>query len=313
MVPHAFARSLVVGQGAAYARPSDAAKVAQPGDQVRILPGVYYDCAVWTANHLVIEGAGPDTVITDTTCQGKAVFVIAGRGITVRDLTLARARVADGNGAGIRAEAPDLLIERVRFENNQDGLLAGDQPTGTLRVEDCTFVGNGVADGNHPTAALVVGAWARLVVKDSRFELGQGAAAILSGAAITQIDKSQIAAPKPGHGATVQARGGLMVQDSSLEAGWMPSGRRVAVLAFPAAPDSTLLLRRNVLQGPGTLLLNWSGRRARVEANVVSPNNTEASTSGSWRYRVRSDLRSLYNVAHAAAGALHRRVIGWGH
>ena len=45
---------------------------------------------------------GAKVVITDKACQGKALFVTVGEGITVRNLTLTRARVPDGNGAGIR-------------------------------------------------------------------------------------------------------------------------------------------------------------------------------------------------------------------
>ena len=44
--------------------------------------------------------------------------------ITIRNLTLTRARVADFNGAGIRAEGGDLTIEHVRFIDDQDGILA---------------------------------------------------------------------------------------------------------------------------------------------------------------------------------------------
>ena len=87
--------------------------------------GEYYDCAIWTASDLTIIGADPNVTITDTTCQGKALFVVRGDRSTVRNLTLARARVPDGNGAGIRLEGQGLTLERVRFVNNQVGLLAG--------------------------------------------------------------------------------------------------------------------------------------------------------------------------------------------
>ena len=77
------------------------------------------------ANDLVIEGAASETtVITDKVCHGKALFIIDGARITIRNLTLTRARVADLNGAGIRAEGGDLTIEHVRFINDQDGILA---------------------------------------------------------------------------------------------------------------------------------------------------------------------------------------------
>jgi hypothetical protein len=37
---------------------------------------------VWNADNLVIEGTGPDVVITDKTCMGKGLFVIEGNNTT---------------------------------------------------------------------------------------------------------------------------------------------------------------------------------------------------------------------------------------
>src|SRR4051794_14100096 len=104
-VPYASPASsaaLRVGPGQTYATPSAAVAAARDGDTVEILPGTYYDCAVVRQNKLTIQGAGPDAILTDTTCQGKALLVIDGSDVTVRGLTLQRARVPDGNGAGIR-------------------------------------------------------------------------------------------------------------------------------------------------------------------------------------------------------------------
>lgn len=309
--PCAAARTLTVGEGEAYARPSDAARVAEPGDTVRILPGTYYDCSVWSADGLVIEGSGPTTVLTDTTCQGKAIFVVAGRDVAVRDLVLARARAVDGNGAGIRAEGANLHVQRVRFEDNQDGVLAGDQPDGMLRIEDCVFVDNGGAGSEQATAALVVGDWARLVVRDTRFEQGRGAAAILSRAALTEVSASRFDAPEAGRGATVQATGGLVIENSSLQPWPGSEGRSVAVLALPGERDGPLVLRRNVLEGKGTLLLNWSGRDAEFEQNQVGPDSVAHSDAGAWMHRLRSGAREAYGAANATTATLKRRIAGW--
>jgi nitrous oxidase accessory protein NosD len=142
----ASAKTLEVGQDKPFKQPSEAAAKAAEGDVIRIAPGEYFDCAIWRANDLVIEGTGAkpdDTVITDKTCQGKGLFITAGTGITVRNLTLTRARVPDSNGAGIRMQAPNLTVERVRFVNNQDGILTNDVG-GSLTVRDSAFVRNGI-------------------------------------------------------------------------------------------------------------------------------------------------------------------------
>jgi hypothetical protein len=143
----ASARTLEVGPGKQFAQPSLAAAAAKDGDRVMIAAGQYFDCAVWSQNNLTIEGASTqDTVITDKTCQGKAIFVIPGSNVTVRSLTLTRARVPHGNGAGIRAEGRNLLVERVRFIDNQNGILTVDQPQGELIVRDSEFVRNGTCE-----------------------------------------------------------------------------------------------------------------------------------------------------------------------
>ena len=101
----AGAKVLEVGPGKAYGKPSAAAAAAVAGDTVHIAKGEYYDCMTLRTAGVTVEGSGPDTVLTDTVCGGKALIVAAADNITVRNLTLARARVPDGNGAGIRAEA----------------------------------------------------------------------------------------------------------------------------------------------------------------------------------------------------------------
>ena len=118
-------------------------------------------------SHVVIAGVRPGVVITDTTCQGKALFVVTGQDTMIRDLTLARARVPDRNGAGIREEGQGLILRRVHFVDDQVGLLDGSA---------------GAARSAFPTAASKVAASAanahlrgagqcREPVADRRFQL----------------------------------------------------------------------------------------------------------------------------------------------
>ena len=142
----AAGHTLEVGPGKPMTLPSEAAAAAVDGDHIAIAPGEYFDCAVWHASHLVIEGTGKpdDTVITDKTCNGKALFLTDGEDITIRNLTLTRARVPDGNGAGLRMQAANLTVEHVRFVNNQNGILTNIEVGGTLTVRDSEFLRNGV-------------------------------------------------------------------------------------------------------------------------------------------------------------------------
>jgi len=103
--------TLKVGPNQTYKAPSAAAAVAKNGDHIEIEPGQYFDCAVWNANNLVIEGTDSGVVITDKTCNGMGLFVIWGNNITVRNLTLTRSRVPDMNGAGIRLVKGSLTVD----------------------------------------------------------------------------------------------------------------------------------------------------------------------------------------------------------
>ncbi len=302
------AATLEVGPGRAFDRPSAAARAAQDGDTIAIAPGNYYDCAVWTRSRLTIAGTGPDVLITDTTCQGKALFITSGDDITIRNITFARARVPDRNGAGIRAEGHNLTVESSRFMNNETGLLDGGLLGSTLRIIDCTFTANGVRDTTAPSPALSVGAIATLHVERSRFADSRGGAHILSGAGRTELLGNRIEDDATGvrDALVVLANGNaLVMEDNLLRRG--PNGTRLnaAVRADGGAGD--LALRRNTLVNasdrPTALLLDWTQGEASFEGNVLQPGDVERSTEGSWRQQAIGTARALYGETRHLAGA----------
>ncbi len=164
----ASAKTLKVGSNQLYKAPSDAARVVKPGDTVDIEPGTYYDCAVWTSNDITIMGSGPGVVLTDKTCEGKAIFVIHANNVTVNGITFQRARVPDANGAGIREEGVNLTLNNDKFLDNQEGILAGDNPTSSIIIRDSEFDHNG---GCMRSCAhgIYVGHIALLQIEGSRF------------------------------------------------------------------------------------------------------------------------------------------------
>ena len=168
----ASARTLEVGLGKEFKQPSDAAAAARAGDRILIQPGEYFDCATLKANNLTVEGVGDPAkvVLTDKTCGGKALLITTGNGITVRNLTLTRARVPDGNGAGIRNEAADLTVDGVRFINDQDGILSTTVDGGTLLVRNSLFDRNGVClEGAGCAHGIYAGAAALVRVENTTF------------------------------------------------------------------------------------------------------------------------------------------------
>ena len=168
ILPAASAKVLEVGPDKPFKQPSEAIAAAESGDDVRIVGGQYFDCAIVKQDNLTIEGIGPDAVLTDKTCAGKAILVIDGKNVTVRNLTLQRARVPDRNGAGVRAEGGDLTVENTRFINNENGILSADNPSATFRITGSSFIGNGHCDGSC-AHGLYIGHAKLLHVDHTRF------------------------------------------------------------------------------------------------------------------------------------------------
>ena len=177
------------GHGAAFtasrARRSRPRKAAI---RCRFIPGQYFDCAVIRQSNITIEGVGDGVVLTDRTCGGKGILITNGNNITIRNLTLQRARSADQNGAGIRAQGGNLTVEDTRFINNQMGILAGGNPQATIRVIRSSFIKNGECGGSECAAhAIYVGPMAELDVEQSRFLGTQNGHNVKSRAAMTRV------------------------------------------------------------------------------------------------------------------------------
>ncbi len=303
---------LVLAPAASLAQPASpglaaALRAARPGETLRLPAGEFFECGVVVQDGLVIEGAGMDaTVLSDQTCEGKAVLVIRGRGVVVRDLTLARARVPDGNGAGIRAEGEDLTVERVRFDNNQVGIMAGGMFRGRMNIRDSVFQRDGVTGGERPMAAILVQGGSLLRLERVRVEEGRGGAALISDAEFTDIRGGAFLRPAAPRGATLQVSRGLRLEGAQLEAGLMPSGQLAAVLALGGA--GPLTLQGNRMAGQGALLLNWSGATPSLANNQLERGAEYQSSAGSWRHWASTTLRGGYAAARRLAGRARNMV-----
>jgi hypothetical protein len=269
----AEARIWEVGPGLELSRPSQAAEQARDGDTVRIAPGDYADCAVWRADRLTIEGRGR-VVLDGPVCEGKALFVVEGRDTIIRGIGFAHARAEDGNGAGIRGEGVNLTIEDSRFDDNQDGLLAGDNAASTIIVRASNFTGNGVC---APVCAhgIYVNHVARLVVEHSTF-LGQKQGHhIKSRAAMNEITANVIRDGADGtasYAVDIPDGGGLLLKDNVIEKG-PKAGNRVAVSIGEEGhgnPASPLTVTGNEFVGdggPAVFVRNGTGVAATLSGN----------------------------------------------
>ena len=278
--PQACARILKVGPGQPYATLSGANGDADTGDTIQIAPGEYADCAVLSANHLTVEGIGKPgkVVLVGKTCLGKGILVIHGADITIRNLTLALARVPDGNGAGIRAEGGNLTVESTIFLDNQDGILTNADPFMDVRVIHSQFIGNGVCL-SYCAHAIYAGRIASLTVQDSLFRDTKEGHDIKSRAARTEVVGCDIADGPAGTASyLIEAPNGgaVIVRANTLEKG-PKSGNLATAISIGAEglsqPTPEILVEGNHFTndtgGPTVLLRNLTGTSAVVNGNVL--------------------------------------------
>ena len=226
----ASAAVLDVGEGKPFAKPSEAIAKAHDGDTVRVAAGVYEDCASIRLNRFTLEGVG-EVVMKNKTCAGKAILVIGGNKVTIRGLTLANARVPDKNGAGIRAEGGELLVDKTTFLDNENGLMSANEPGISIRIVDSTFMRNGSC---RPvcTHGIYAGHIKLLRVERSRFLDQREGHHIKSRADRTEIVNNVIEDGAVGNSSyliDIPNGGSLLVEKNKMSKGKMTSNGGAAI------------------------------------------------------------------------------------
>ncbi|MDE2580535.1 MAG: hypothetical protein KGL52_02775 [Rhodospirillales bacterium] len=277
----ACAATLHAGPGQRYATPSQAIAAAHNGDTVMIAAGTYYDCAIVNQNDLTIEGVGPKSIMTDKPCAGKALLVINGNNDTVKNLTLQRARVADGNGGGIRAEGGNLTVDNVRFFNNQDGILSAPNAKATIRVLNSDFVHNGgCVNAGGCAHAIYVSPISELDVEHSRFYDTQTGHSIKSRALVTIVKDCTIEDGPDGTSSyqiDIPIGGSLIAEGNTLEKGPKSQNHANAIMIGEegvSQPTRQIIVKNNKLinnTGYTTVFVhNISATPAQLSGNTFS-------------------------------------------
>lgn len=309
------ADTLHVGPNSQYKAPSEAIQAATDGDTVEIEAGVYYDCSRVTADHLLIVGLDDGATFSDTTCDGKAQLVVKSQDVTIKNVNFERARVSDGNGAGIRAEGRDLTIEKARFTNNQSAILAAASPHSVITIRNSIFENNGACT---PTgrciATLSIGDIARLHVEKSTLTGARGGMLVLSGARRTEIYSSTLSDGPEGKSiGLVQANiGSLVLDDNKLQKKTPYANRAAAVFVLPSdAPQGDLIFTNNSYVDetgqPSAFVINYSGAAPSISGNVIPVGEEEISNDGILRYHAGATYRAAKDRAMDAA-----RLMKWG-
>jgi hypothetical protein len=184
----------VVETGRSYQRLQDAVNAIGGGHgTIRFASFRFADCAVQEAGDIAYVAAVPgEPVLDGVACESKAALVLRGRSARVEGLVFADIRVPDKNGAGIRVERGDLAVSQSWFRDSEQGILAADDPAGTITIDKSTFTRLGTCEGGGGCAhSVYIGHYGALSVSRSRFEAGRGGHYLKSRAArVSVVDSS---------------------------------------------------------------------------------------------------------------------------
>ncbi len=112
---------------------------------------------MWAQSDLTIRAVGgvAHARAPHALAEGKGIWVLKGRGVTVESVELSGARSPRRNGSGIRGEGVGLTVRDCHFHDNDAGLLAGGGPESDIVVERSEFAANGAGDGRSHNIYIV--------------------------------------------------------------------------------------------------------------------------------------------------------------
>src|SRR4051794_2134352 len=169
LAPPARAATLTVGPTTQqYRTVAAAVAAAHDGDTVQVQAGTYTNDFPTVSRKITIAGINGMARLVATVAppNGKGI-IVTNTDATLSHLELAGAKVADGNGAGVRYQGGALTVSKCYVHDNQDGILANPAPTGSVAVLDSEFARNGKGDGY--THGIYVNQVATLDVERSYF------------------------------------------------------------------------------------------------------------------------------------------------
>jgi Ca2+-binding RTX toxin-like protein len=157
---------LTVGPGQQYAKLSTAVAASHDGDTIYVQAGTYVDDFATINTKISIVGVGGMAhFVSDVLIPNGKAILVTNTDVTLDHLEFSGAKVADGNGAGIRYQGGNLVITNCYFHDNQEGLLSAAAPAGTITIDHSEFDHNGTGTGQ--THNLYVGKIDTLTVTNS--------------------------------------------------------------------------------------------------------------------------------------------------
>ena len=139
---------LTVGNDQEFSTVTAAVAAASTGDTINVQAGTYTNDFPSQINGLTIEGVGgiAKFVATAQPGNGKAIFDVAGN-TTLKNLDISGVTVPDANGAAIRYESGNLIVQNTLIHGNQNGILGAPDGNGSIAIDGSEIYGNGSGTG----------------------------------------------------------------------------------------------------------------------------------------------------------------------
>ncbi len=269
---------LTVGSSEQFSTIAAAVAASKDGDVIAVKAGTYTNDFATVTTRITIEGIGGmvNLVATIPPPNGKAILD-ATTDVTLDHLSFSGAKVADGNGAGVRYEGGNLVVNNCLFTNNQDGLLAAGDPTGSITINNSEFAKNGAGDGQ--THNIYVGQVGALTITNSYIHDAVAGHEIKSRALKTVIENNRIADGPTGtasYSIDLPNGGNATISGNIIEQG--PQSQNPAIIHFggegtPYASSSLAVSGNTILNDlsspSATAVLNQTGVTATLTNNKV--------------------------------------------
>jgi hypothetical protein len=281
--------TLTVGVNQHYSTLSSAIAASHSGDTIEVAAGTYTNDFAEITDDITIVGVGGmvDLVATTAPPNGKAILVTDGND-TIENVSFSGAKVADGNGAGIRYQSGNLTLINDYFHDNQDGLLAASNQAGSITIKTSEFAHNGTGDGQ--THNLYVGEVGTLTIDASLFTGAVVGHEIKSRADTTIIENSRIIDGPTGtasYSIDLPDGGKATITNNFIEQG--PDSQNPAIIHYggeggPYAGSSLSISGNIVLNdlhsASARLLLNQTSVSGSITGNTIYGLTSSQLTTG---------------------------------
>ena len=270
---------LTVGSGKQFSTIAAAVSAAHNGDTIQVQAGTYVNDYATIDKNLTLQGVGGmvKMVSTGLIPNGKGILIIntnaTSYDVTINNFEFSGAKVADHNGAGIRHQGGDLVLNNCYFHDNEDGLLSGN--LGTLTINNSEFAYNGYGDGQ--THNLYVGKIANLTIDDSSFHDAKVGHEIKSRALSTTITNSRIYDGPTGtasYSIDLPCGGNAVIQNNVIEQGPLSQNPHIIIYGEEGNlnPGTNFVISGNTILNdkPGSVygMRNYTTATAKITNNA---------------------------------------------